>query len=128
MAQVVEDKRELVSPQAADRVALLEAFQEAFGGLLQQQVAHGVTQAVVDHLEAIDVQHQHRHWATTDASLFDAQLQAVVEQHAIGQTGDGVVMGQAFQLDTRQAQFFAGLADFGNIGGYAQHPQQLSVQ
>ncbi|MNP71177.1 hypothetical protein D3C76_1675240 [compost metagenome] len=61
---------------------------------MQKQIAHGVAEAVIDLLEAVDIQHQHRQ----AIALEDGSGQLLLEQHAIRQPSDGVVVGQALQL------------------------------
>ncbi|MNE96426.1 hypothetical protein D3C80_1946280 [compost metagenome] len=53
-----------------------------------------MAEAVIDLLEAVDIQHQHRQ----AIALEDGSGQLLLEQHAIRQPSDGVVVGQALQL------------------------------
>ena len=56
-----------------------------------------VTQAVIDHLEAIQVDEQYRQRGLLTNRLLHGQLEAGVEQQAIGQVSQGIVMCQVMQ-------------------------------
>jgi len=56
---VRQDDRELVPTEASHRVALAHALLQSCGGLLQDLVAFGVTEAVVDSLEVVEVDEEH---------------------------------------------------------------------
>jgi hypothetical protein len=47
------------SPPSRQTRSCVQFLQETRGGLLQQQVAHWVAEAVVHLLEAVDIEHQH---------------------------------------------------------------------
>ncbi|MNH29252.1 hypothetical protein D3C79_894730 [compost metagenome] len=96
-----QHENELVAAKAAHPVRRVQLLQKTRGGLLQQQVAHGMAEAVVHLLEAIDVQHQH----SQTIALENGIGQLLLEQHAVGQAGDGVVVGQPLKLRLGAAQF-----------------------
>ena len=65
---------------------------------LQQLVAHVVSQAVVDHLEIIEINEQQGELAVGPAGKDDALGEPVLGQIAVGQPGQGVVGGLVGQL------------------------------
>ena len=60
VADVVEQERELVAAQPGDGVVRAERTFQAACDRLEQLVAAGVAEAVVDDLEAVEVEEQHR--------------------------------------------------------------------
>ena len=90
LLQALEGHDELVAAQARERVALADAALHARGDLLEQQVADLVAERVVDVLEAVEVDEQQRERLPAAARSDDALLEAVVEQHAVGQIGERI--------------------------------------
>ena len=82
---------ELVAAEAGDGVGGAQRRLEPLGDLLEQHVAVVVAERVVDLLEVVEVHDHHREAAV--AALGGAQrlLDAVAEQHAVGQAGERVV-------------------------------------
>ena len=60
VAELVQENRELVAAQPGERVALPQARLEPARHRDQQLVAHQVAEAVVDDLEAVEVEIEHR--------------------------------------------------------------------
>ncbi|MNG93615.1 hypothetical protein D3C79_525870 [compost metagenome] len=89
-----KQKGELVPPQAAETVLAIEHLHETRSSLLQQEVTHRMPKAVIDLLEAVNIQHQHRQTFVA----IDGRLQALIEQQSVRQASNGVVMCQALQL------------------------------
>ena len=87
------DDRKLVAAEPRDRVGLADHGLEARRGLLEQRVAGGVAAHVVDLLEAIEVEAQHRDLVAVAPRPRQRLLEAVAEQHAVGQAGQRVVVG-----------------------------------
>ena len=85
--------RELVAAEPADRVGLAQAGVQPLGDRLEQQVAAGQTEGVVDALEAVEVEQQHRRHAVGAPRPGQRVVEAVVEQRAIGEPGQRVVAG-----------------------------------
>lgn len=52
-----------------------------------------MAEAVVDVLEAVEIEEQHGAMAVLDLGFVEGQLQAVLEQHAVGQAGQRVMVG-----------------------------------
>ncbi|MNP72379.1 hypothetical protein D3C76_1689270 [compost metagenome] len=59
MLQAGQQDDELVTPQARHGVDIAHLLLEAMGDAFEQQIAHRVAQAVVDVLEAVEVEKQH---------------------------------------------------------------------
>lgn len=70
--------------------------------LLQQLVAHFMAERVVEHLELVQVQEQQRPGPAFARSQHRGLGQAVQQQAAIGQAGQRIVEGQAFDLGRGQ--------------------------
>ncbi len=58
-SEVVEQNRELVAPEARRRVGRPQVGRYPLGNTREQRVAQQVTKAVVDQLEAVEVEEQH---------------------------------------------------------------------
>ena len=81
---------ELVAAHARDGVGLAHQRAQPVGHHLQQLVAGGMAQRVVDVLEVVEVEQVDRHHlAALDAR--ERLLEPLVEQHAVGQVGQRVV-------------------------------------
>src|SRR5205814_554259 len=72
--------------------------------LAQYRVARGVPESVVDLLEMIDVQIQQRYRPAVALVAQDRKLDAFLEVQAVGQSGQGVVTRQPFQLALGQLE------------------------
>ena len=59
--------------------------------LAEHQVAGGVAERVVDRLEVVEVHEQHRNGIAAARLALERVLDAVLEQRAVGEAGDGVV-------------------------------------
>ena len=114
VADVVEQQRELVAAQPRDRVVRAQRrFEPARDGL-QQLVAGRVAERVVDDLEAVEVEEQHRGAALGVVALgaADRLVEAVDEQHAVREAGQRVVERVVLQAAL-------GLAAVGDVGDAA---------
>jgi len=89
-----QDDGELVAAEARDRVALACARLEPARYLAQQQVARVVPARVVDLFEAVQVNEQQGQRQVVPARVRECLPQAVVEQRAVRQVRQGVVVGQ----------------------------------
>ena len=90
VAHIGLDDGELVAAQARHEIALAHAAEQALADLLQEHVAHGMPERVVDGLEAIEVQ------AEDGKSLAAPQaqqrlLQLLAEQRAVGEVRQHVM-------------------------------------
>ena len=81
---------ELVAAHARDRIGLAYQSAQPIGHHLQELVAGRMTQRVVDGLEVVEIENVRGHdLAAPDAG--QRMLQPLVQKHAVGQPGQGVV-------------------------------------
>jgi hypothetical protein len=86
-----EDESELVAPESGDEIALSQVGPQPFAQLDEQPVAVMMTERVVDLLEAIEIQHEHRDRCSLVPGVVEPTAEAVREQAPIGETGEPVV-------------------------------------
>ncbi|MNQ63195.1 hypothetical protein D3C85_775690 [compost metagenome] len=92
LLQAWQQDNELVTAQACHGVDVTQLLLETCGNALEQQVAHRVAEAVVDVLEAVQVDEQHGALVVVVGGIGQGQLQAALEQQAVGQAGEWVVV------------------------------------
>jgi hypothetical protein len=99
--QVAGDEDELVAAEPRDGVGRAQDAPQARGDLDEQAVAALVPEAVVDRLEAVDVEVQDRDRAALALALGQRLLEAFDEERAVRQTGErvGQRLAQALGLD-----------------------------
>src|SRR5712664_928067 len=118
VGHVLEQDGELVAAEPRHRIAGAQRGLEPAAHLDEELVSEHVAEAVVDHLEAVDVQHQHREAGLVPPLLQrEAVLEAVEEERAVGQAGEGIVERVVEQL-------VGGAAPIGHVsahGGAADH-------
>ena len=91
---LLQQDRELVAAQSGHGVRRSHAALEPAGDRHQELVAQRVSEAVVDHLEAVHVQHQDSEAGLGVATTSRHHLaQPVHEQRPVGQPGEGVPEG-----------------------------------
>jgi len=100
----LQEEGELVTAHARHGIVVTDAGQQADGHVLEHAVASGVAQGVVDRLETVKVEEHQHHPRLVTLCLLQRGVQAVLEQGAVGQVGQGVVIGQAVNA------LFTGLA------------------
>ncbi len=88
---VLAHDHELVAPEAGHGVLGPYGLAEPLGHRDQQGVPGGVAPAVVEDLEAVEVDEQHRHPGTAPGGPGQGLVQPVGEQGPIGEAGEGVV-------------------------------------
>ena len=64
-----------------------------------------MSERIVDDLEAIEIEEYHRHEPVAPVGFHHGLAQPVLQQHAIGQSGERVVMRQIIQPFLRAAMF-----------------------
>ena len=89
-----QQHRELVSPETRGRVGLPQTSHQPLRDAAQEAIPHGVAQAVVDHLEAIEVQEHHGQGLTAAPGRGHGLEQAVVEEQPVRQAGELIAGGQ----------------------------------
>ncbi|MEZ5121860.1 MAG: hypothetical protein R2736_09830 [Solirubrobacterales bacterium] len=105
-----EQRDELVAAEAADGVGRPNAGAQAPGDLLQDRIAPGMPERVVDALEVVEVHEDDGDRVATAASGRDRVFGAVLEQRPVRQAGQGIVqplvrelLGGALARGRRQA-------------------------
>ena len=91
IVDLLQQHDELVAAEPRDDVARAQAFAQARAHLAQQHVAGLVAERVVDDLEAVEVDEQHRELAVVAPRRLDRQPEQLREHHAIRQAGEAVV-------------------------------------
>ena len=94
----VHDDRELLAAEPADHVVRPDDRAQALGEEAQQLVADGVAVHVVDVLEVVDVQHEHRQRRVRAARLLQRLQQPLVEDAVVEEAGERV--GACLMLET----------------------------
>ena len=79
-----------------------------------------VAEGVVDGLEAVQVDEHEREAGVVPGGVHHALLEAVVQQHAVGQSREGVARGEELGA-------LLGDLALGDVGGGAGHAQRLAV-
>ena len=100
--QARDQHRELVAAQARHGVPLADAAAQPLGHSPQQLVAGRVPERVVDDLESVEVEKEHREPLGQPGRLRDRHREPVVEEEAIGEPRQGVVKRQALDLFLRE--------------------------
>ena len=86
---VAQQDGELVTTEASNHISVGDTALQTSGDLDQQRIASGVSEAVVDRLEVVEIDEQHG--AVTPVVLPDGLLQMRAEQRAVGQTRERIV-------------------------------------
>ena len=97
-AQPLLDQRELVATQPGPGVRGARHGGEPARHLAQERVADRVAQGVVDLLEVVEVEQHHRHGIAAAPGARQRSGQPIVEQHAVGQAGQGIMQCQVADL------------------------------
>ena len=98
IGHVLDQDRELVPADPRGGVAWAHRQREAAGNDAQHVVACAVPMGVVDVLEVVKIKHHHRHQLSGAISPRQRLVRPILEQRAIGQTGEAVVEGLLLQL------------------------------
>ncbi len=95
---VIEENNELIAPEPGRGVVGSQASLEPGGDGLEQQIAARMAEGVVDDLETVEVEEQDG--AAPFLALCPRQrlIEPVVEQQAVGEPGERVVVGHVIQL------------------------------
>ncbi len=114
---VREQHAEFVATEARHHVVGTHALLQQLGELAQQLVAGDVTAAVVDGLEPVQVDEQHRALGTGDLAHLERALQADLELAAVGESRERIVARVVGQLLGQ----FVGRRDVGQRALVEQH-------
>ena len=104
VAAAGQQQRELVGAEARHRLPFRDALQQAVGDRRQHLVARLVPAAVVDRLEAVEVERQQGARPVAAAQPGQPAAQPLDEELPVGQAGHRVVEGQPLDLARRLAQ------------------------
>ena len=94
---VEKNRDELISAEARERIFFAHRRLHAMGDGGQEFVADGVSVAVVDGLEVVEVETDNGEDAAAAHGLRHGVMKAVAEEHAIGQSGEQVVPGDSLK-------------------------------
>ena len=89
--ELLQKDGELVTTQASHRVAGAHARLQTVSHLDQQGVARLVAQAVVDHLEVVQVEKQHRDQVLPTVGVRHGALESIAKEGSIGQPRQRIV-------------------------------------
>src|SRR5579871_5652446 len=88
------DDEEFVAANAGHSIVLTGTAFKPFGNLLQEKVAEGVSERVVDDLEAVEIEKQHSDLRVLPARAHQRLGQHLAEKSSIVQTGQRIVIGE----------------------------------
>jgi hypothetical protein len=91
-------QRKFVAAQPRQRIALAHAGLQPQSQRLQQRIARRMPQAVVDHLEPVQVDVKESHQFRVPVGTQQGLLQPVGQQHAVGQASQRIVVRLACQV------------------------------
>ena len=97
-AQPLLDQRELVATQPGPCIRGARHCGEPARNLAQERVADRVAQGVVDLLEVVEIKQHHCNGFAAAPGARQGTGQPIVEQHAVGQAGQGIVQCQVADL------------------------------
>jgi len=89
-----QQHNELVAAEPADDVAFAQPLAEALADRPQDQVPAGMTEGVVDLLEAVEIDQKQGQTPAAASASAETLPQAFLEQQPVGQIGHPVVVGQ----------------------------------
>ena len=119
---VGEQHRELVTAEPGDHVGRPGGARQAAGDLDEELVAHLVTERVVDLLEAVEIDHDHR---TAALVVGEARRQGDLEAEPVRQAGQRIVLGLRLEfLD----QVVVGQAGAQGVGERPEQPDLVGAE
>ncbi len=89
-----QQEQEVVTAQPGHGIATAHRRDETFADRAQDVIAARQPERVVDQLEAVEIQDHDRQLLLAPARPLDRLVQTVVEQQAIGQAGQRIVVGE----------------------------------
>jgi hypothetical protein len=109
VGDVFDEDGELVAAESGGGVAGSQVAGEALADFGEERVAGGVAQPVVDGFEVVEVDEQYGGELVAAGEAAQGVFDAVEEQRAVGQAGEGVVEGLVGELGF-EADAFGGVA------------------
>lgn len=98
LADVGEQQQELIAPLTHQRVTRADGVGQAVSHLAQQLVSGAVAETVVDRLEVVEVEVHERYREVLAAAAFERVVEQCPQAPSIGQTREGVVVGEVGHL------------------------------
>ena len=125
---VLGDDGKLVAAQPADQVDFAHALLEPRRDLGEQSIAGGVAERVVDVLEAVEVEPEHRHQLAVALGAGHGAVEMLVELKPVGQAGQRIVHGEIADLVLGQPALADAPRGNGRGHGEAHHDQEAGGQ
>ena len=98
LRQAVHDEQKLVPAEAPHRVGAARDARQAVRHFLDERIPGAVSQRVVDDLEAVEIEHGDPEAVSVLLGVGHRLRQAIVQQHAVRQAGEGVVAREVTEL------------------------------
>ena len=98
-----QDHHEFVAAEAGHDIARTQSAAQPVGHFHQQHVAGLVPERIVDHLEAVEIDEQHRELPLVAAGGLDRMAQQPVEHFPVRQLRQAVMRGEIFDPLVRPA-------------------------
>ena len=113
---VGDEDEELVAAEPGDHIGRTDGFTEPIGDDAQELVSGRVAVAVVHKLEVVEVDEEDCDRAVAALGPRDRVLEMLLEEQAVGQVGEGVVIGKVGEPCLRRDQLGGGAAAIGHVG------------
>jgi hypothetical protein len=114
VADLRDQDHELIASDACQRVLFTDRGAQPLRALPQQLVAHRTAQAVVDGLEAVEVEEQHGAGPLLSLGARKRLRETVEQERPVGETRQGIMVGQCLDAGL-------GKLSFGDIQHRAHH-------
>jgi len=88
-----KDRGDLLAALPGDEIAGAQVGADQQDDLVENVVAFGVFEEIVDAFEVVDVKHCHRNWTSVAAGLGDYPWRGLERGAAVGQAGEGIGRG-----------------------------------
>lgn len=98
LLEVGDQHQKLVAPQPGRHVVVVQQSANALGQQLEQLVPGPVAQGVVDQLEAVQIDKQQGELLPVEVGGLDLQLKPLLQQVAVAELGQGIVIGEVVEL------------------------------
>ncbi|KTT92351.1 hypothetical protein NS44R_14625, partial [Mammaliicoccus sciuri] len=111
---------EFVGVETGQRIFLAQRRAQTLGDGAQQLVADAVAERLVDRLEIVEPQHQHRDLVGRAAGMLQHLVHLLAQQVTVGQAGQAVVLGH-------EGQPRLGALALGDVHQREQHRRLVAV-
>jgi hypothetical protein len=96
--EILGDNGELVAAEAPDEIDLAHTLLQPGRDLGQQRIAGGVAERVIDVLEAVEIEAEHRHQVAVPLGARHRAVEMLVKLKAVGQAGEAIMHGEIANL------------------------------